>query len=76
MSTFFPKLLVLTFIVTAPCACSVKPWVKPFERERVADPIMSFDRHPTLGGYRTRVHEITEGAKGATGTAGTGCGCN
>ena len=25
-------------------ACSIQPWVKPYERDRLADPIMSWDR--------------------------------
>ncbi len=25
-------------------ACSVQPWVKPYERDRLADPIMAWDR--------------------------------
>ena len=29
------------------CACSpIEPWVKPYERERLADPIMAFDPNP------------------------------
>ena len=27
------------------CGCSpIQPWVKPYERERLADPIMKFSR--------------------------------
>ena len=26
------------------CACSIQPWVKPYERDRLADPIMAWDR--------------------------------
>ena len=24
--------------------CAIQPWVKPYERERLADPIMAFSR--------------------------------
>jgi hypothetical protein len=48
--------------------CSVEPWVKPYERDHLADSIMSFDRDP--------VYEAREGARGATGGSGGGCGCN
>lgn len=57
------------------CA-SVEPWVKPYERERLADPIMQFSR-TTLGErHREHVHLVREGARGATGVQGGGCGCN
>ena len=28
----------------ARAACSIQPWVKPYERDRLADPIMAWDR--------------------------------
>lgn len=56
--------------------CSFDPWVKPYERDRLADPIMSFDRDPVSTGYINHVHEAREGARGASGSAGGGCGCN
>ena len=57
-------------------ACSVEPWVKPYERDHIADPIMSFDRDPVSSGYIHHVYEAREGARGATGSSGGGCGCN
>jgi hypothetical protein len=58
-------------------ACSAPtPWVKPYEREHFADPIMSFDRDPVSTAYLQHVLETREGARGATGTVGGGCGCN
>ena len=58
-------------------ACSApKPWVKPYEREHLADPIMSFDRNPVSSNYLDHVYEVREGARGATGSVGGGCGCN
>jgi hypothetical protein len=66
--------LTLTFLVSA---CSpIEPWVKPFERENLADPIMAFDRNPVSTAYLDHVFESREGARGATGGAGGGCGCN
>jgi hypothetical protein len=50
--------------------------VKPYERDRLADPIMSFDRNPVSQSYIDHVHEAREGARGASGSAGGGCGCN
>ena len=58
-------------------ACSpIQPWVKPYEREHLADPIMAFDRNPVSAMYIEHVYETREGARGATGTVGGGCGCN
>jgi hypothetical protein len=56
--------------------CSIQPWVKPYERDHLADPIMSFDRDPVSTSYTDHVREAREGARGATGASGGGCGCN
>lgn len=56
--------------------CSMQPWVKPYERARLADPIMSFDRDPVSASYINHVYQAREGARGAEGGAGGGCGCN
>ena len=57
--------------------CSpIQPWVKPYQREHLADPIMSFDRNPIADNYLDHVFEVREGARGATGSVGGGCGCN
>ena len=58
-------------------ACSpIQPWVKPYEREHLADPIMSLNRDPISSDYIEHVFGTREGAHGATGSAGGGCGCN
>jgi hypothetical protein len=58
-------------------ACSnIEPWVKPYERQQLADPIMSFNRNPISSAYMDHVFEAREGARGALGGAGGGCGCN
>ena len=56
--------------------CSVEPWVKPYERANLADPIMKFDRDPISGSYVKHVYQSREGARGAEGGQGGGCGCN
>ncbi|HEY7672687.1 MAG TPA: DUF4266 domain-containing protein [Gammaproteobacteria bacterium] len=71
------KTLTLCLMLSALLAgCSVEPWVKPYERDNLADPIMSFDRDPVSTAYIHHVYEAREGARGATGSAGGGCGCN
>jgi hypothetical protein len=58
-------------------ACApLQPWVKPYEREHLADPIMSLDPDPVSSSYMDHVFEVREGAKGATGAGGGGCGCS
>lgn len=54
----------------------LKPWVSPYERNNLADPIMSFNRSPVSGAYMHHVHQAREGARGAEGGGGGGCGCN
>lgn len=55
---------------------SIEPWVSPFERSALADPIMSFGRHPADSAYMHHVRQSREGARGAEGGGGGGCGCN
>jgi len=59
------------------CACApIEPWVKPYERERLANPIMAFDRNPISSAYMDHVLEVRNAARGGSGAAGGGCGCN
>lgn len=50
--------------------------VKPYEREMLADPLMSFARDPISDRYQQHVYEVREGARGAGVAQGGGCGCN
>ena len=56
--------------------CAIQPWVKPYERERLADPIMKFARDSLPEKHLEHVRDVREGARGATGVQGGGCGCN
>ena len=56
--------------------CAIEPWVQPYERANLADPIMSFSRDPVSSSYRKHVFEAREGARGGEGSQGGGCGCN
>ncbi len=55
---------------------TIQPWVKPYERERLADPIMRFSRDGLAEKHVEHVRDVREGARGATGVQGGGCGCN
>jgi len=67
---------IATLALAALGGCTLQPWVKPYEREHLADPIMSFTRDPASSAYLQHVNETREGARGATGAVGGGCGCN
>ena len=57
--------------------CSpIQPWVKPYERNNLADPIMQFSMDPVESGYMHHVFQAREAARGAEGGGGGGCGCN
>jgi hypothetical protein len=66
----------LSIVVPLLAGCSVEPWVKPYERERLADPIMKLSRDPLADKHREHVYDVREASHGATGVQGGGCGCN
>ncbi len=70
----------LAALLVTPALCGAlagcQPWVKPYEREHLADPIMSLSRDSIAAGYRDHMFETREGSHGATGAVGGGCGCN
>ena len=66
-------------ILTGLCAAALLGGcaeVKPYEREMLADPLMSFSRDPISDAYLDHVYDVREGARGATTSQGGGCGCN
>ncbi|HKX98701.1 MAG TPA: DUF4266 domain-containing protein [Steroidobacteraceae bacterium] len=71
------RIAAALLLFAAASGCSrVEPWVKPYERENLADPIMAWDRDPVSSSYMRHVYDSREGARGANGGAGGGCGCN
>ena len=68
------RYIVLCSLLTA-CS-SIEPWVKPYERQNLADPITFFGRDPVADNYLHHVRQARESARGAEGGAGGGCGCN
>ena len=59
-----------------PTIPTIQPWVKPYERERLGDPIMKLSRDALPDKHFEHVRVVREGARGATGFQGGGCGCN
>lgn len=70
------KLAALGIMFFLLIGCSIEPWVKPYERANLADPIMSFSRDPVSNSYMNHVYQARESARGAEGGQGGGCGCN
>ena len=67
-------LIIISALILGGCA--IEPWVKPYERANLADPIMSFNRDPISASYIHHVYDSREGARGAGIATGGGCGCN
>lgn len=83
----FRKLALVGMLLIGVSGCALKPvlssvkpsfqpWVKPYERALLADPMMSFSRDPLADRHRQHVFEVREGARGAGQAQGGGCGCN
>ena len=67
----------LAILAIAGCAIKpIEPWVKPYERERLADPVMKAQLDELPPKQRDHIYSVREGARGATGVQGGGCGCN
>jgi len=68
--------MLFSVLLTSGCASTFEPWVKPYERDNLADPIMVANRNPVSFSYTMHAFQAREGARGAEGGAGGGCGCN
>ena len=68
-------MLLLCLALLSGCI-QIEPWVKPYERQNLSDPIMAFSPNPVSDNYLHHMHQARESARGAEGTAGGGCGCN
>ena len=66
--------VVLCFLVVAAAGGCAR--VKPYERELLAKPTMTFQPDPHEDVLDNHMLEAREGAAGGYGSAGGGCGCN
>lgn len=71
-----PRVAILLLACLPLTACGVQPWVLPYEREALTDPVMSFSRDPLADKHRQHVFDVREGARGGGLSGGGGCGCN
>jgi hypothetical protein len=69
-------LWVAAFVALLSGCAALKPSVKPYEREALADPLMSFSRDPLSMKYLEHVYDVREAARGGGLGQGGGCGCN
>lgn len=76
MTSKLGKLFILGIAASLCSACTITPWVKPYERDNLADVVMSFDRNPIESQFMTHGFGNREAAIGAEGSGGGGCGCN
>jgi hypothetical protein len=80
MQTGFRSIIRVVLLITSVAWLSgctnIEPWVKPYERDHLADPIMALEGDPISTAYIQHVYEAREGARGGEGAAGGGCGCN
>jgi Domain of unknown function (DUF4266) len=67
-------LALLMAVLGSGCAAP-QPWVQPYEREALADPIMRINRDALAAKNSAHVRDIREAGRGATGVQGGGCGC-
>jgi hypothetical protein len=70
------RLFAMCLLAVTGSGCALQPWVKPYERERLADPVMQFARETLPDKHLEHIHAVREGGRGATGVQGGGCGCN
>jgi hypothetical protein len=76
MTKLIIRYILLLILCPQISACGIEPWVQPYERAHLADPIMNSNRDPVSSAYISHVYEAREGARGAEGSGGGGCGCN
>jgi len=50
--------------------------VKPWQRGRLAQPVMALDEDPMLTSISAHIYDSKEASSGSLGPAGGGCGCN
>jgi hypothetical protein len=78
-ATSLLAIVVAAFVLASTAGCAYKPiepWVKPYERERLADPVMKTSLNELPGRQQDHIYTVREGSRGATGVQGGGCGCN
>ncbi|MFN8178090.1 MAG: DUF4266 domain-containing protein [bacterium] len=68
--------LTLAAILAAGALMSACATVRPYQRENLADPIMSFRSDVREAAHDLHWMEAREGSTGGAGVAAGGCACN
>ncbi len=76
MKTLTIIIFLISFLLAGCSLKPIEPWVAPYEREFLADPIMDVSRDAVFSSYRQHVYETREGSRSAGSAQGSGCGCN
>jgi len=71
-----PRRAALATLLLATAGASGCATVKAWERDNLADPIMSFQDNAQEAARELHWIEAREGSTGGTGAAGGGCACN
>jgi hypothetical protein len=66
--------LATTVFALAAGGCATVP-VKPWQRERLVDPIVAFKAEAREDARKMKTFEAREGSTGGVGGAGGGCAC-
>ena len=69
-------IILLTTLLGGVSCSSWEPWIKPYDRENLSDPVMNTGRNPISASYQHHVYETREASRGAGSVTGGGCGCN
>jgi len=66
--------LVASLFLLGLAGCATVP-VKPWQRERLVDPIVAFKAEAREDARKMKTFEAREGSTGGVGGAGGGCAC-
>ncbi len=66
--------LTLLALTSAASGCATVP-VRPWQRERLVDPIVAFRAEAREDARKLKTFEAREGSTGGIGGAGGGCAC-
>ena len=75
-ATFAARRALFGLIALALLLSSTGCAVQAYQRERLMDPIMSFQAEAKENARKTKALESREGSTGGNGGAGGGCACN
>jgi hypothetical protein len=73
-TTVTKSVLALMLLCLAAAGCATVP-VKPWQRERLLDPIVAFRAEAREDARKLKTFEAREGSTGGVGGAGGGCAC-